>query len=1007
MKILKIEFENINSLKGSHEIDFTKDPFTTNSLFAITGPTGSGKSSILDVISLALFNQVPRLGKITKNEILAKGAILTRNQKHALARVTYQSKDGVYSSQWSISTNRNDKLRDYEMEITDHQADALIDLKKSDVPAKNEELIGLNYDQFIKAVLLAQGEFAQFLKAKKEERGELLEKITGTGIYRQLGIKAFEKNKLANQEIQQQQNEIRIIEGKLIEEDDLKRLNNSFQEKTGEDSKLQKEIDSLKKAIELKKNINDQNNAISRLTKEKAEASSKLETFEKEHGAPLKAHEKVQDFSEDLRTWEQWGKEIANLKLENSRLEKSLQENTSKKLELKKEISVFIKQQIEDDSLEEELDNFRKQVEKLKRLKDEKGNEYAVKRSEFNAEVKDLNFTLNEKEPQQSLKELEAIRSEVSKDLSELAAQLQFKEADDTGEKKEEFQRRLKLTREATRDFAEIEKNSRELKAFQDEVGKLNSQLNGLPEKIESSEKRVGHLKTQLELLNARKKIQLLEASLEEHRHQLKDGEPCPLCGAEHHPYATDLPEMDNSLDVEINNAEKDLESSREIWNTHKLKFKNLKERQDELEENIKKTEKILKELNSGFSEKYSGLDSHTTQEAWQNACEVLELKTGKISDFEDQQKRLRSVTSAIPILNDLKVILKEGKELKNRLLELYKGNDIQRETQQFQNSWIRIGEEHKNLLSRQKEIRTDLDTKQSRLSNLEKDLKAKIPNDYQDIASAFQALIPEQECNRLRSQRQQIQKNIDDSQASLKLLKEQLENLKKLDSEKQRDLLETELKNQVERSEALNAECRELERLLKNNDDNLNRLKELRNEIAGKEKETKRWRLLNELIGDSKGKGFNDFAQDLTLSRLIKLANVRLQDLSDRYLIAKPEEEEDDGLVAIDEHMGGQRRSVKTLSGGETFILSLSMALALSDLASKNVEINSLFIDEGFGTLDPETLDQTLDTLERLQAESSKTIGVISHVDSLKERISTQVKLSRNGQGYSSLMIT
>ena len=162
----------------------------------------------------------------------------------------------------------------------------------------------------------------------------------------------------------------------------------------------------------------------------------------------------------------------------------------------------------------------------------------------------------------------------------------------------------------------------------------------------------------------------------------------------------------------------------------------------------------------------------------------------------------------------------------------------------------------------------------------------------------------------------------------------------------------------------------------------------------------------MNELIGDATGKKFNDFAQDLSLSQLLVLANKRLGDLSDRYRIDKPTESEDDGLVAIDEHMGGQRRSVKTLSGGETFLLSLSLALALSDMASRNVEINSLFIDEGFGTLDPETLDQTLDTLEKLQAESSKTIGIISHVDSLKERIATQIQLKRHGQGYSTLEI-
>jgi DNA repair protein SbcC/Rad50 len=205
---------------------------------------------------------------------------------------------------------------------------------------------------------------------------------------------------------------------------------------------------------------------------------------------------------------------------------------------------------------------------------------------------------------------------------------------------------------------------------------------------------------------------------------------------------------------------------------------------------------------------------------------------------------------------------------------------------------------------------------------------------------------------------------------------------------------------------DAIRGECEELRRKQRNNIERLSKIEEIEKELAGAKKAVRRWKLLDELIGDSKGKKFNDFAQDLSLSQLLILANRRLKDLSDRYSIDKPLDEEDDSLVAIDEHMGGQRRSVKTLSGGETFLLSLSMALALSDLASKNVEINSLFIDEGFGTLDPETLDQTLDTLEKLQAESSKTIGVISHVDSLKERIATQIRLTRNGQGYSSLEV-
>src|SRR5690606_31417255 len=156
--------------------------------------------TILDVISLALFNKIPRLDKVSKSEIQRTGASITRNQQEAMAAVTYEGKGGNYRSEWNISTARTGSLREYNMQLSCIENGELFDLKKSQVPEKNEELIGLNYNQFIKSVLLAQGEFAQFLKAKKDERGELLEKITGTGIYRQLGRMAWEKHKTENGE---------------------------------------------------------------------------------------------------------------------------------------------------------------------------------------------------------------------------------------------------------------------------------------------------------------------------------------------------------------------------------------------------------------------------------------------------------------------------------------------------------------------------------------------------------------------------------------------------------------------------------------------------------------------------------------------------------------------------------------------------------------------------------------------------------------------------------------
>ena len=163
-------------------------------------------------------------------------------------------------------------------------------------------------------------------------------------------------------------------------------------------------------------------------------------------------------------------------------------------------------------------------------------------------------------------------------------------------------------------------------------------------------------------------------------------------------------------------------------------------------------------------------------------------------------------------------------------------------------------------------------------------------------------------------------------------------------------------------------------------------------------------WSKMNALIGDSAGKKFSNFVQDLTLKQLIEYGNERLKGFSDRYLLEV--ENEAENLKVIDTYMGNTQRAVSSLSGGETFKLSLALAFGLSDLAAKNVNIESLFIDEGFGTLDPESLDQAITILENMQNTTNKSIGIISHVGELKDRIGTKIKLVRSGAGYSSIEI-
>ncbi|GBL05512.1 SbcC/MukB-like Walker B domain-containing protein [Glaciecola sp. KUL10] len=160
---------------------------------------------------------------------------------------------------------------------------------------------------------------------------------------------------------------------------------------------------------------------------------------------------------------------------------------------------------------------------------------------------------------------------------------------------------------------------------------------------------------------------------------------------------------------------------------------------------------------------------------------------------------------------------------------------------------------------------------------------------------------------------------------------------------------------------------------------------------------------LLNKLIGSKKGDTFRKFAQGLTLDHLTYLANQRLSQLHARYQLKRTDDANLE-LSVCDTWQGDLQRDTKTLSGGESFLVSLALALALSDLVSNKISIDSLFLDEGFGTLDSNTLDMALSALERLNA-SGKLIGVISHVDALKERIPTQIKVSsESGAGVSRL---
>ena len=221
--------------------------------------------------------------------------------------------------------------------------------------------------------------------------------------------------------------------------------------------------------------------------------------------------------------------------------------------------------------------------------------------------------------------------------------------------------------------------------------------------------------------------------------------------------------------------------------------------------------------------------------------------------------------------------------------------------------------------------------------------------------------------------------------------------------SDKNRDQLNQEQADMTASHKQLQQDIGAIRQKLEDNESLKQKQQSRAQAIEAQRRECSRWDLLHELIGSADGKKYRNFAQGLTFEMMIGHANRQLQKMTDRYLLirdaAQPLE-----LNVVDNYQAGEIRSTKNLSGGEGFIVSLSLALGLSHMASKNVRVDSLFLDEGFGTLDEEALDTALETLASLQ-QDGKLIGVISHVPALKERIGTQIEVTPQTGGRSILM--
>ena len=1004
MKICKIKFKNIHSLKGEHEIDFENGVLGEAGLFVITGATGTGKSSLLDVITLALFNRIPRIDKpITGKIIEEEGVVLTKNALDCFAEVEYEVKGTKYRSNWSIRRTRTGSLDNRKQDLTNVATNTIIVSGINDVVKENEKIIGLNFDQFVQSMILAQGQFSKLLLAKKDERNLILEKITGSSIYRRIGVLVFERHKevtnlVATQRTKMgetvllEQETIDLINADIIEKTPLleaeKSKHKSFNDKKGLKENIQKNLLIKEKNkidweafLETKKEFATQENLLL-VHDDLVSFRTEMNQIESYKSIALALSETILNLEKEVLSFE-------DKKKNNIILAANLVGKTILEADFEKELDAFLKQVIalQDD----EREKLSKSEQELQRLKDK---------------LKELNnfgtsLLINDELKENIQEKINAISAVIN--------QSGLKTIEEVSSKKTEFANLIlpasqlignrKLYDSKQEDIETLEKTistqENDSTAASAEEKLLKLKIDGLISKVKTAG-------IELEDWKNRK-------SLDQHRSELEDGKPCPLCGSESHPYSEKiedalinvLQEKWDALSTELTTSEKE----------HSVLIAKIKGFQEDITLNTAK----LATKTTDFVALETTIKTLCSQLNWDSKTPILECEA-KFNSFQEKQRELDKLEKefqALKVLEDLKIInnnylLLEVAYLKAKDVRvlIYKGNDVNKEVSELKTNFALYNSSIKGLklqiIGHQENQKNALDSEKNVTELLFPKLDEKGIKTLEELNSK---LLDETIAGQIRKKSLEIRTSETVLKTTIKATDSILEEETKLDD------VSISLEELIELLPKLSDEITEKQKYIWDqekkitiNNENKTRLQSSQNVLDALLKDLSLWSKMNLLIGDGQGKKFSNFVQDLTLRQLIEYGNKRLIGFSDRYLLEVTNDS--DALQVIDTYMGNSKRSVASLSGGETFKLSLALAFGLSDLAARNVNIESLFIDEGFGSLDPESLDQAITILENMQNESNKSIGIISHVGELKDRIGTKIKLLKTGAGYSTIEI-
>lgn len=1007
MKPIRLELKEFGPYK--HEI-VEWDKIINEPIFLITGKTGSGKSTLFDAFVYALYN------KTTSGKDIASLRTKTADDKTRTTVIfDFELKNKLYRVERTLAyTKKGNKNQTSGkvalIEIVDNNENVLA-TKEQDVKEKIEQIIGLDDKQFCQLIILPQGKFKDFLLSKSSEKKETFRSLFNTFFYQKFidKLSAYAK---------EQDNDYKLKERELITKFDQF----IFDEKLDKFEFLKEE-----NFENVNIQINNQGNIISEKENVLTNLNKELENLREEHAKITKLNDKFVEFDELKEKYEEIIKEenniieIQNIIKKLEELEKNIDriseynklitkenELVKKKEDLEKDFEDYSNKRDSNVKLGEQLEVEKKEIEVIKNklaevkyfydnisafeLAFKEKKECETKLKEFDKNKLELskykeNILKLEQSNKQELEKSESLKTNISKiDLSIVKKEVEV-------EKLEEYKN----------DKSSLEKNKVELEAKIDKLNLLRQKQSDLKNKVEELEKN--------------KEKEILNTFLE----KLHDGDNCPLCQQKiiHVPEVIDVKhEEDTLINKEYEDTNKEIIRLETIISNEQDDYNKLQLQLNEQEkvinfdseselESIKKekdeNEKLLRVSQKAIEENQIQLETLNSK--------VIELE--KIIESEGNLKeKLALANSKIEEYN--RKVQQDIIDFK----EYYKGQEHQ--VTEFNNNFEKYTEEKSQLQLKEKELEIAIKNNKEHIISINSDLEelldkfnnSKLKEYYSDFKEAHEAL---EDLKDLKDYKEKVD--------AYNLAKKSLtNNIKKLEKELSKEVKPNleEIKERVQLQEEKVSDFGKQLAVQKNTyNTNKELYSELYNEFKVWESNIKEVReiitLSNVLSGKTESKkSLETYVQGYYLDLILEAGSKRLLQMSnDRYRFERRiEKAKGGGLQGLDIEIYdvylNSNRIVNSLSGGELFLASLSLALGLAEVIqneSGGISLETIFIDEGFGSLDSETLDTAITTLIDLQSYG-RNIGIISHVSELKDRIRSKVEVYSENN-YAKVRIT